>query len=32
VSDRLPGTPPLRVNDISKKDGGWHRPHRSHQP
>ena len=31
VSDRLPGTPALRVNDISKKDGGWHRPHRSHQ-
>ena len=31
VSERLPNTPPLRVNDISKKDGGWHRPHRSHQ-
>jgi LysM repeat protein/murein endopeptidase len=31
VSERLPNSPPLRVNDISKKDGGWHRPHRSHQ-
>jgi murein endopeptidase len=31
VDARLPGGPPLRVNDISKKDGGWLRPHRSHQ-
>jgi LysM repeat protein len=28
---RLPDMPPLRINDISKKDGGWHKPHRSHQ-
>ncbi len=31
VNTRIPGTPPLRINDISKKDGGWIRPHRSHQ-
>ncbi|MBM4281734.1 MAG: LysM peptidoglycan-binding domain-containing protein [Deltaproteobacteria bacterium] len=31
VADRMPGGPPLRVNDISKKDGGWLRPHKSHQ-
>lgn len=31
VNTRVPGTPALRVNDISKKDGGWIRPHRSHQ-
>jgi LysM repeat protein/murein endopeptidase len=30
VAERMPG-PPLRVNDISKKDGGWLRPHHSHQ-
>lgn len=31
VAERMPGGPPLRVNDISKKDGGWLRPHKSHQ-
>jgi nucleoid-associated protein YgaU len=31
VNTRIPGTPPIRINDISKKDGGWIRPHRSHQ-
>jgi murein endopeptidase len=31
VDERLPGGPPLRVNDISRKDGGWLRPHKSHQ-
>jgi LysM repeat protein/murein endopeptidase len=30
VAERMPGAP-LRVNDISKKDGGWLRPHKSHQ-
>jgi murein endopeptidase len=31
VAERSPGGPPLRVNDISRKDGGWLRPHKSHQ-
>lgn len=31
VNTRIPGTLPLRINDMSKKDGGWIRPHRSHQ-
>jgi LysM repeat protein/murein endopeptidase len=31
VAERMPGGPPLRVYDISKKDGGWLRPHKSHQ-
>jgi LysM repeat protein/murein endopeptidase len=31
VEQRMPGSPPLRINDISSKDGGWLRPHRSHQ-
>ncbi|MCB9649371.1 MAG: penicillin-insensitive murein endopeptidase [Deltaproteobacteria bacterium] len=26
-----PDAPPLRVNGISLKEGGWFRPHRSHQ-
>jgi murein endopeptidase len=30
VASRLPG-PPLRVNHLSKRNGGWLRPHRSHQ-
>ena len=31
VEARFPDTPPLRVNHIAKKDGGYLRPHRSHQ-
>lgn len=31
VNTRIPNTPTIRINDISKKDGGWIRPHRSHQ-
>jgi murein endopeptidase len=31
VAKRWPDAPALRVNDISDKDGGWLRPHRSHQ-
>lgn len=31
VNERFPGTPPLRINHLSRKDGGWLRPHRSHQ-
>jgi LysM repeat protein/murein endopeptidase len=31
VGERFPGAPPLRVNHISRKDGGWLRPHQSHQ-
>lgn len=27
----FPGTPRLHVGDISRKEGGWLRPHRSHQ-
>lgn len=31
VDKQFPGGPPARVNHISAKDGGWVRPHRSHQ-
>jgi len=31
VRDRVPTAPPLRVNHIGKKDGGYLRPHQSHQ-
>jgi murein endopeptidase len=31
VRERVPDAPPLRVNHISKRDGGWLRPHKSHQ-
>jgi murein endopeptidase len=31
VDKQFPGGPPGRVNHISAKDGGWMRPHRSHQ-
>lgn len=31
ANEGVPNMPPLRINDISKKDGGWHKPHRSHQ-
>ncbi len=31
VHQQLPHLPPLRVNHISRKEGGWHPPHRTHQ-
>lgn len=31
VNRRYPDSPPLRVNHLSRKDGGWLRPHKSHQ-
>lgn len=31
VCEQFPGTPPIRINHISHKDGGWMRPHKSHQ-
>lgn len=31
VHDTVPAAPPLRVNHIGKKDGGYLRPHQSHQ-
>jgi murein endopeptidase len=31
VHDRVPSAPPLRINHIGKKDGGYLRPHQSHQ-
>ncbi|HEY1101082.1 MAG TPA: penicillin-insensitive murein endopeptidase [Myxococcota bacterium] len=31
VEERFPNTPALRINHIAKKDGGYLRPHRSHQ-
>lgn len=31
VRDVVPTAPPLRVNHIGKKDGGYLRPHQSHQ-
>ncbi len=31
VKSLHPDVPPLRVNGISLKEGGWFRPHRSHQ-
>jgi LysM repeat protein/murein endopeptidase len=31
VRARFPDAPPLRVNGISNKDGGYLRPHKSHQ-
>ncbi len=31
VETRFPNTPPLRINHIAKKEGGYLRPHRSHQ-
>ncbi len=31
VADAIPETPPLRVGHVSRKDGGWLRPHQSHQ-
>ncbi len=31
VDKQFPGGPPARVNHISAKEGGWIRPHRSHQ-
>jgi murein endopeptidase len=31
VHETFPDTPPLWIGDISRKDGGWLRPHRSHQ-
>jgi hypothetical protein len=31
VNKRWPDSPAIRINDISDKDGGWLRPHRSHQ-
>src|SRR5262249_35471441 len=31
VRAQFPNAPPLRVNQISAKDGGWLRPHKSHQ-
>ncbi len=31
VQARFPGAAPLRINHISQKDGGYVRPHKSHQ-
>lgn len=31
VDERFPNTPAIRVNDISRKEGGHLRPHRSHE-
>ncbi len=31
VAREFPGTDPLRVNAVGAKDGGWVRPHESHQ-
>lgn len=31
IAARFAGTPPLRVNHLSSREGGWLRPHRSHQ-
>ncbi len=31
VQARFPGVAPLRINHISQKDGGYIRPHKSHQ-
>ncbi len=31
VQARFPGSSPLRINHISQKDGGYVRPHKSHQ-
>jgi len=31
VAAEFEGMPPLRVNHLSRKDGGWLRPHQSHQ-
>lgn len=31
VRELFPDAPPLRVNQISAKEGGWMRPHKSHQ-
>lgn len=31
VNTRFPGTHPMRVNHLSRKDGGYIRPHKTHQ-
>ncbi|HYV48520.1 MAG TPA: penicillin-insensitive murein endopeptidase [Myxococcaceae bacterium] len=31
VREQFPDAPPLRVNQISAREGGWLRPHKSHQ-
>ena len=31
VRTQFPNAPPLRVNQISAREGGWLRPHKSHQ-
>lgn len=31
VGELFPGTEPIRINDISRPNGGWIRPHRTHQ-
>ncbi len=31
VRSQFPNAAPLRINHIGKKDGGWLRPHKSHQ-
>jgi LysM repeat protein/murein endopeptidase len=31
VNRLYPGSPPLSVGDFSRKNGGWFRPHKSHQ-
>lgn len=31
VNERNPDTPPLRISHISREDGGYFRPHQSHQ-
>ena len=31
VREQYPDAPPLRVNQISAREGGWMRPHKSHQ-
>lgn len=31
VNQQFPNTPPLYIGDLSREQGGWLRPHRSHQ-
>jgi murein endopeptidase len=31
VAEQFPDTPPLRINHVSRRDGGYLRPHQSHQ-
>jgi len=31
AAETFPGTPPLRLSHLSRRDGGWMRPHHSHQ-